>query len=98
MDDAAPARREKKRAVDPNEIVVLKIQVKWFSRGGKNKVLTATEVSKGSEGRLYKGKLMSYDKKTKRYSIRYEDGLTDTINLTDPKAKDFVPSTSWKKA
>jgi hypothetical protein len=41
---------------------------------------------------------MSYDKKTKRYSIRYEDGLTDTINLTDPKAKDFVPSTSWKKA
>ena len=96
--DDVPTRRKKKRAVDPNEIVGLKIQVKWFSRGGKNKVLTATEVSKGSEGRFYKGKLLSYDKKTKRYSIRYEDGLTDTINLTDPKAKDFVPASSWKKA
>ena len=99
LDGAAPVvRKKKKRSVDPNEIVGLKIQVKWFSKGGKNKVLTSSDSAKGSEGAFYRGKLISYDKATKRYRIKYDDGLTDTINLTDPKAKDFVPSTSWKKA
>ena len=41
--------------------------------------------------------VLSYDKKAKRYAIRYEDGLTATINLTDPKSKDFVPTSNWQK-
>jgi len=99
LDDAAPVvRKKKKREVDPNEIVGLKIQVKWFSKAGKDQVLTASDSAKGSEGSFYKGKLISYDKKAKRYKIKYEDGLTTTINLTDPKAKNYVPATSWKKA
>ena len=99
LDDAKAAvrgRRKKKRQVDPNEIVGLKIMVKWYSRGGKNFVLTAKQAAKGSEGTFYKGKLTSYDKKTKRYRIKYDDGLIDTINLTDPKSTDYVPSSSWK--
>ena len=99
LDDAAPVvRKKKKRSVDPNEIVGLKIQVKWFSRGGKDQVLTSSDSAKGSEGSFYRGKLTSYDKKTKLYRIKYADGLTAMINLTQPKAKDYVPPTSWKKA
>ena len=72
--------------------------MKWFSKGGKDQILTASDSAKGSEGSFYKGKLTSYDKKTKRYRIKYADGLTATINLTDPKAKDYVSPTGWKKA
>ena len=96
-DTAPPVRRKKKRKVDPNEIVGLKIMVKWYSRGGKDFVLTKSAAAKGSEGTFYKGKLTSYDKKTKRFRIKYDDGLTDAVNLIDPKAKDYVPPTSWKR-
>ena len=101
LDDAKTAvrgSRKKKRKVDPNEIVGLRIAVKWYSRGGKDFVLTKGAKDKGSEGTFYKGKLTSFDKKSKRYRIKYQDGVTDTINLTDPKSADYVPSSSWKKA
>ena len=101
LDDAKAAvrgRRKKKRQVDPNEIVGLRIKVKWYSKGGKNFVLTKEAAARGSEGTFYKGKITSYDKKAKRYKIKYDDGLVGTINLTNPKAKDYVPGTSWKKA
>ena len=87
--------RKKKREVNPNEFVGMKIQVKWYSRGGTSYVLTKTAKDRGSEGTFYKGKLTSYDKKTKRFRIKYDDGLTTTINLFDPKSKDYIPPTSW---
>jgi len=100
LDDAASSTRGRKktREENPNEFVGMKVQIKWYSRGGKNFVLTKSAKDRGSEGTFYKGKLTSYDQKTKRFRIKYEDGLTDTINLMDPKAKDYVPPTSWKRA
>ncbi len=61
-------------------------------------MLTKRDSDRGSEGTFYRGKLTSYDKKAKRYGIKYDDGLTGTVNLTDPKAPDFVARSSWKKA
>ena len=73
----------------------MKVQIKWYSRGGTSYVLTKTAKDRSSEGTFYKGKLTSYDKKTKRFRIKYDDGLTTTINLFDPKSKDYIPPTSW---
>ena len=79
-------------ALDPAALVGIKIKVKWDSQGP----LTVDVVrDRGKLGTFYTGQLLSYNKTTNTYKIKYSDGLQDFINLNDSTWGDFVSTDYW---
>ena len=98
LDDAAAPRKRKpeRQGAKSEKLVGKRIAVKWASKGGKNFIMTA---GKSGPSEFYSGKVMAYKPVRNRYKVIFDDQPKKryTVNLSDPKSKDFVPPDNWKR-
>ena len=99
LDDASKptARKQPKRQVrtDPLSLVGKRIRVKWFDAGP----LTAkAERARGTQGKFFPGKVVSFVSTKKRYKIAYEDDVDSTYltNLTEASQSSYIKPSNWR--
>ena len=90
-----------KKVYKPLDIIGKDIDVKFYSSGKKSYVVDKSSIKrrKKSSGTFYEGNVVSYDKKTMEHKIKFDDGITDTYNLTNKDNDDYVAIiTGWRMA
>ena len=99
-EDPAPAAPRAPAAAPPG-VVGKAVDVKFYSSGAKSFVVDKASIArrKKSSGTFYEGRVLSYDKKSREHTVKFEDGVKETYNLTDKQQGDFVAKgTGWRIA
>jgi hypothetical protein len=100
--DDTPAQATKKTLptrgtqTDPLKLKGKSIRVKWYNEGP----LTAkAQRERGTQGKFFAGKVLSYNRQKKVYRNQYEDDLDGVYetNLTEKTRNDFIPRENWKQ-
>ena len=100
--DDTPAQATKKTLptrgtqADPLKLKGKSVRVKWYNEGP----LTAkAQRERGTQGKFFVGKVLSYNRQKKVYRIQYEDDLDGVYetNLTEKTRNDFIPRENWKQ-
>ena len=69
--------------------------MKWYDEGP----LTAkAERARGTQGKFFPGKVVSFDSTKKRYKIAYEDDVDSTYltNLTEASQSSYIKPSNWR--
>ena len=91
----APVALRKRTQFRPEELVGKSVKIKWDNEG----VLDTEAVkSRGDQGTFYKAKVLSYDATKRLHSLKYSDGKSATINVSDPKKADYIGKGFWTMA
>ena len=53
---------------------------------------------RGDQGTFYKAKVLSYDATKRLHSLKYSDGKSATMNVSDPKKADYIGKGFWTMA